>query len=82
MALTSGMRVGELLALRWQDVDLARKTVTVRHTLMPTRALKEANPSPDTGIEARLAPTKTTAGFRSLPIGEAVAAILEDHRIR
>ena len=30
VALTTGMRLGELLGLRWQDVDLARGTVAVR----------------------------------------------------
>jgi integrase len=30
LALTTGMREGELLGLRWQDVDLERATVQVR----------------------------------------------------
>lgn len=33
MALTTGMRQGELLGLRWQDVGLAASTVMVRQTL-------------------------------------------------
>lgn len=32
-ALATGLRQGELLGLRWQDVDLDDGTVTVRHTL-------------------------------------------------
>lgn len=32
-ALGTGLRQGELLALRWQDVDLERGELTVRHTL-------------------------------------------------
>src|SRR5207253_319231 len=32
-ALTTGMREGELLGLRWQDVDLALGTATVQQTL-------------------------------------------------
>lgn len=40
MAVATGMRQGELLALRWADVDLERGTVRVRHTLeRRTRAL-------------------------------------------
>jgi integrase len=33
LALTTGMREGELLALRWHDVDLAAATLQVRATL-------------------------------------------------
>jgi integrase len=33
LALTTGMRQGELLALRWRDVDLERATVQVRGSL-------------------------------------------------
>lgn len=32
-AIGTGMRQGELLGLRWQDVDLDAGTITVRHTL-------------------------------------------------
>jgi len=33
LALAAGMRQGELLALRWQDVDLAHGTLQVRASL-------------------------------------------------
>jgi integrase len=32
----SGLRIGEALALRWRDVDLARGTITVRASKTPT----------------------------------------------
>ena len=32
MAIMTGMRLGELLGLRWQDVDLLAKRVTIRQT--------------------------------------------------
>jgi integrase len=32
----SGLRIGEALALRWRDVDLARGTITVRAAKTPT----------------------------------------------
>jgi integrase len=37
LALTTGMREGELLALRWQDVDLDGGTLQVRSTLQHTK---------------------------------------------
>lgn len=33
MALTTGMRLGEILGLRWKDVDLDKKVLYVRNTL-------------------------------------------------
>ncbi len=32
-ALATGLRQGELLALRWEDVDMEARRLTVRHTL-------------------------------------------------
>lgn len=32
-ALRTGMRIGELLALKWTDVDLEQRLITVRHSL-------------------------------------------------
>ena len=41
-AIGTGLRQGELLALRWSDLDLERGAVTVRHTLpRGTRTLGE-----------------------------------------
>jgi integrase len=37
LALTTGMRLGELLGLRWQDVDLDARMLQVRHTLLRTQ---------------------------------------------
>jgi integrase len=34
LALTTGMRRGVLLALRWQDIDWQKRTLQVRRTLM------------------------------------------------
>lgn len=33
LALCTGMRIGEVCALKWEDVDLTQKTVTVKHTV-------------------------------------------------
>jgi integrase len=33
LALTTGMRRGELLALRWQDIDFQDKSLRIRHTV-------------------------------------------------
>ena len=37
VAATTGARRGELAALRWRDVDLEKKTITVRHSVAEDR---------------------------------------------
>ncbi len=64
------MRQGELLALRWQDVDLEAGSVTVAHTL--TRI----------GGVVTLAEPKTAKSRRSLSVPAPVMASLREHRRR
>lgn len=66
-AVATGMRQGELLALRWSDVDLDTGKVTVRHTLRR-------------GVRT-LAEPKTETSKRTLHIG-SVAVTLRAHRTR
>ena len=33
LALETGMRIGELCGLQWQDIDFEKKVLYVRHTL-------------------------------------------------
>jgi integrase len=65
-ALGTGMRQGELLALRWSDVDLDAGTVTIRHTL-------------ERGTN-RLAEPKTDRSRRTLHLPLPVAAMLRRHQ--
>lgn len=44
LALVTGLRRGELLALRWTDLDLARRTLTVRHALTVVGGVQRLKP--------------------------------------
>jgi integrase len=67
VAVATGMRQAELLALRWRDVDLERGWVAVRHTLR--RGTRE------------LAQPKTERARRTLRLGgQALAAVREQRR--
>jgi integrase len=68
VALGAGLRQGELLALRWSDVDLARGELTVRHTLGRFTRQPE--------------PTKTPRSRRTLRLPQQVIAALAAHRDR
>lgn len=71
VALAMGLRQGEALGLRWQDVDLDAGVLRVRVALQRVR-----------GDEPRLAEPKTRQSRRSLPLPPAVAAQLRAHRTR
>jgi len=69
-ALLAGLRLGELLALTVDDVDVPGRRINVRVTLTEVNArtprLQREEP-------------KSRAGIRQVPIVEALAALLQDH---
>ena len=71
LALTTGMRQGELLGLRWADVDLERGTVQVR------QAVQE---SATHGY--RLAKPKTPHSRRTIGLSRLATEALRAHRVR
>ena len=64
----SGLRLGELLALRWQHVDIGRRQVTVHETLT------------DLAGHISFGPPKTPAAVRSVMVTTAVIDALVSHR--
>jgi integrase len=86
LALTSGLREGELLGLRWKHVDLHRGRITVAATLQgavprpkPGVELAEDAPKPGTPI---LGDPKTDKSKRTVAIPQMTVDLLSDHRIR
>jgi integrase len=71
LALASGMRRGELLALAWACVDLNKATVRVERSLEQTKA---------GGL--RLKQPKTKAGTRTITIPASTVQVLREHRVR
>lgn len=67
-AVSLGLRQGELLALRWSDVDLEAGTLTVRHTLRIT--------------DGELAEPKTERSRRTLRLSPGLSASLRAHKAR
>jgi integrase len=67
LALATGMRRGELLALRWQDIDLNRAKITVARSLEQTKA----------GL--RFKEPKTTHGRRTISLPATAVAELRTH---
>jgi integrase len=70
LALNTGLRRGELLGLRWRDVDLKEGTVTVTQGLIRTKGgLKFQEP-------------KTKLSNRTIGISPQVVSVLKDHKKR
>jgi integrase len=66
----SGLRRGEALALRWQDVDLAGGTLRVSRTLGRVNGRLEVSQP------------KTERSRRAVPLSAPIVALLRDHRTR
>ncbi|EJS59957.1 site-specific integrase [Bacillus cereus] len=66
LAITTGMRLGEVLGLRWQDVDFDNHTVTINQTLGHDNKIKQS--------------AKSNSSKRTLPIPiETINALKEHH---
>lgn len=63
VALSTGLRRGELLGLRWKDVDLLERAVSVRQQY----------------VRNEITTPKSKAGRRTVPLGPVAAQALEEH---
>lgn len=77
LAVGLGMREGELLGLRWSDVDLERAELRVRKQLQWLRTTQG-----DRRRVAALVEPKTEQSRRLLPLSEPAVEALRSHRAR
>jgi integrase len=68
--LMIGLRRGELLGLKWKDIDFKKRTVLVRRQLNRSKS----------GIIKLVDRVKTDTGYRELELPPELAALLEDHK--
>jgi integrase len=69
LAVTTGMRLGELLGLKWQDIDFEAGAVHVRRALYRVRGeWVEGEP-------------KSAAGKRKITLPALAVAVLKEHRV-
>ena len=78
LALSLGLREGELLGLRWQDVDLAAGTLTVAGALkrVPRSVRTPGQPARVRGL------AKTPRSRRTLALDSTCIEVLAAHRER
>ncbi|MDF2951751.1 MAG: integrase family protein [Anaerocolumna sp.] len=68
LLLYTGMRSGELLGLKWEDIDFNSKTIYIRHTLS------------DVGGKHFLTTPKTKHSKRYIVMSSTVEDLLKEHR--
>ncbi len=66
--LTTGLRRGELLGLKWEDIDLEQGSLRVRRQVARING------------EIVEAPLKTKNSYRTLPLAEGTVAVLKEQR--
>ncbi|WP_337969971.1 site-specific integrase [Virgibacillus salexigens] len=66
LAIHTGMRRGEMLGLRWKDINFENRQIRISQSLKPRQGLTEG--------------VKTDAGYRSITISPFVISELKKHR--
>lgn len=73
LALATGMRVNEIRALRWANVDLEGKRIWVCEAIKQEENIKA-------GIPLIIGPPKTKSGYRWVPIPDELCEDLREHK--
>ena len=74
--LGTGMRIGECLGLRWDDLDFEKRTISVNHNITD-------RPYEDGECAKHIQTPKTRAGARTIPmIDEVFEAFLQEYEIQ
>lgn len=68
VSLYTGLRIGELCALKWEDIDLNKDILTVNHTLQRVKT--------DNGTRILFGPPKSRSSLRQIPINKTLHNIL------
>jgi len=75
LVLFSGLRIGELLGLKWRDIDFKSKTLKIERTIQ--RIKTHSKTGPKTKVIENT--PKTISGKRTIPLIEEVIVLLKKH---
>lgn len=70
-ALRTGMREGEIIGLRWNDIDFKNNQINVR---------QQAKYEPKQEVKVVLGPLKTGSSYRLIPLEKKLAEVLKAHK--
>ncbi|MBO0452075.1 tyrosine-type recombinase/integrase [Candidatus Enterococcus murrayae] len=77
LALHSGMRIGEIAALQWSDIDFETNLITVTHTYQRIPTIEAQKKT-----QLILTDSKTEASVRVIPISKKLRSLLLQQRKR
>ena len=73
--LGTGCRVGEFVGLRWEDIDLEKRTISINHSLVYDTRRADEDDYTTQSLSVSL--PKTDAGIRIIPMLDSVKDALE-----
>ena len=73
LSAATGIRIGELCALKWSDIDLRQKTLTVRNTVQRIQ-----NIGGDTATKLIVTSPKSSSSVREIPLPDFIIPLLTD----
>lgn len=76
VCLFTGLRVGEICALRWEDVSFSDQTIHIHHTLQ--RVQNQSGNGPKTRIVVTT--PKSSCSIRTIPIPDELSEVLATHK--
>lgn len=75
LTMSTGLRIGELCALRWEDVDLEKRILTVRKTLQRVQIKGE-----DRKTKLIITDPKSESSKREIPLTKSIVKYLEEYK--
>lgn len=78
LALATGMRIGEICALRWEHIDLEQRTVIVRGTLA---RIYGRNAGGQSYNEVVISAPKTVRSLRTIPLTKKLCELLQQEQV-
>lgn len=78
ICLYTGLRIGEVCALRWSDISLQEKTLTVSRTV---QRIANTDPEIDSKTQIIISSPKTKNSVRTIPLPDCLLSSLRSLRI-
>ena len=69
LSLFTGLRIGELCALKWSDIDLSKRTISVTKTIQRIRV--------EGGTKLTITEPKSNSSVREIPIPDCIIQMLK-----